>query len=127
MKKDDEKTLRRLLDLPDPSTTEYHFKQKVKDLITSLGNFTNVELGHCEVYDDGDVNIFIVINDRQDIVEPGLPKQTLISTDMSEIEVNCLAETYTGEDEMVLDDIEKVPFSWKTLKDLIVKYQPQTY
>lgn len=125
--KKDEKNLRRLLNLPDPSTTEYHFKQKVKDLISSLGNFTNVELSTCEVEHDGDVNIFIVINDGKDIVEPGLPKQVFIYTNLKEIEVSYLAETYTGKGSMILGDLEEVPFSWKTLKELIQKYQPQTH
>jgi hypothetical protein len=116
----DENKFRKLLNIPHPHTTEAKFKSKVELLISG---FPNVELGACEVYDDGEVCIFIAINHDQEIVAPGLPKQTLITTDLFEITVSCLL----NENEPEITDVETLEFSWKTLKDIVLTYQPQTY
>lgn len=73
----------------------------------------------------------IFINFKQDTVEVGLPKQVNIycSLDSNTIEVSYLAKSYDEDNDDIPDfqDIEKLPFSWQTLEQLVLKYQPQTY
>jgi len=119
--------LRKIFDLPR-NADEAILKKRVNSDINSLG-FNNVLVSECTLYED-DVEIVVIINHSQDIVKSGLPKQTLLYTDFNEIVVSYLASTYDETDiksELDIQDIETLPFTWQLYKDLIVKYQPQTY
>ena len=119
--------LRSLAGLPTLNSLS-GLQRKAQSQIKST--WTNVELEDGSLY-NGFQEFIYFINHAQDTVEQGLPAQIQIYCDIDddEIRVARLSETYVEDDgdEMEWEDLEEHTFSWKTLSDLLVKYQPATY
>lgn len=120
--------LKSLLGMPT-STSQSSLQQKLKSFMKEF-DFHNVSFDDSSMYNNHP-EFCIFINFKQDEVEIGLPKQVNIfcSLDTNTIEVSYLQTSYDEDNDDFPDfkDIEKVPFSWQTLEQLILKYQPQTY
>jgi hypothetical protein len=120
--------LKSLLGIPT-NNSQSSLQQKLKSFISDLG-FSNLKYDDTSMYNNHP-EFCIFINFQQDTVEAGLPKQVNIycSLEQNLIDVSYLAKTYDpdGPDLPEFEDLEKLPFSWQALENVILTYQPQTY